>query len=200
MASYKLLIVVANNKDSQKTSTALLTLSTYYAEEDTKNLDSLFYYANKTLAITKGNTELEEQNVDALYYLAYHAYKTEQIDNAETYNAQVKSISEKLIYGMGLRNASLLSGFISEKENKPNLAIFNFENAYKVSKDYKLPQNVQFNTALELSSAYLRLEFPKKDISTVLFENLAIVDAPGIAIKEKAHFYFNLGVFYSECY
>jgi len=120
--------VVANNKDSQKTSTALLTLSTYYAEEDTKNLDSLFYYANKTLAITKGNTELEEQNVDALYYLAYHAYKTEQIDNAETYNAQVKSISEKLIYGMGLRNASLLSGFISEKENKPNLAIFNFEN------------------------------------------------------------------------
>ncbi|WP_396638534.1 histidine kinase dimerization/phosphoacceptor domain -containing protein [Maribacter sp. R77961] len=190
--------VVAKNEDSKKTSTALLALSAYYAQEDTQNLDSLYYYANKTLDVTKGNTELEEQNVDALSYLAYHAYKTEQIDSAKAYNAQVKSISEKLIYGMGLRSASVLSGFIGEKENKPNLAVFYFENAYKVSKDYKLPQNVQFNTALELSSAYLRLKFPKKDISTVLFENLAIVDAPGITVKEKAHFYFNLGVFYSD--
>jgi len=190
--------VVAKNKDSQKTGTALLALSTYYSEEDTENLDSLSYYANKTLVVTKGHTELEVQNLNALYYLAYHAYKTEQIDSAKAYNAQVKSISEKLTYGMGLRNASVLSGFIGEKENKPNLAVFYFENAYKVSKDYKLPQNVQFNTALELSSAYLRLKFPKKDISTVLFENLAIVDAPGIAVKEKAHFYFNLGVFYSD--
>lgn len=190
--------VVEKNKDSKKTPRALLALSNYYFEEDTQNLDSLFYYANKTLGETKGNTELQKQNAKVLYYLAYHAYKTEQIDSAKAYNAQVKSLSEKLTYGMGLRNASVLSGFIGEKENKPNLAIFNFENAYKVSKDYKLPQNVQFNTALELSNAYLRLKFPKKDISTILFENIAIVDAPGIAVKEKANFYFNLGVFYSE--
>lgn len=190
-------LVVAKNKDSKKTSTALIALSNYYFEEDTENIDSLYYYANKTIDVTKGNTELEVQNLNALYYLAHHAYKTEQIDSAKAYNAKVKSISEKLTYGMGLRNASVLSGFISEKENKPNLAVFYFENAYKVSKDYKLPQNVQFNTALELSSAYLRLKFPKKDISTVLFENLAKVDTPGIAVKEKAHFYFNLGIFYS---
>jgi len=157
--------VVAKNKDSKKTRTALLALSNYYFDEDTQNLDSLYYYANKTLGITKGNTELEEQKVDALYYLAYHAYKIEQIDSAKAYNAQVKSISEKLIYGMGLRNASLLSGFIGERENKPNLAIFYFENAYKITKDYNLPQKVQFNTALELSSAYLRLKFQKNDIS-----------------------------------
>lgn len=158
----------------------LLELCDYFKNSKSYNLDSLSYYANKALDFTKNNTNLNKQNVKALNYLSYHAYKTEKFNEAKAYNAQVKSISEKLNYGMGLRQASLRSGFISEKENSPSLAIFYFENAYSIAKDYKLPKNIIFKTALELSSAYLRNEFPKEDIANILFEIADTVEGPEI--------------------
>lgn len=190
--------VLKMNTTDEKRTTTLLAISEYYFREDTKSLDSLYHYANRALKRTKRSDDLEQQKADAHYYLAFHALKTGQIDTAKAYTTQVKELSGKLQYGLGIRNATILSGFISEKEKNQNVAAFYFENAYETAKDYKLPKEVIFNTALELSSAYLRFKFPKKDIAAILLESKTMVNDLGIPVKEKAQFYFNSGIFYSE--
>jgi len=173
-----------------------LALCRYYAEYNTKILDSLSYYANTALKLAESVSHFEAQKVEAVYYLGRHAIDTDAIGKAKACITQIKAISEPISYGMGFVYAAQLSGRISYKANNLNLAYLHFEKAYQTAKDYKLAEPIIFKEGIELSRVYLNNRYNKEIVSILLFENLAIVDHPDISINDRAFFYFYLGFYY----
>jgi len=193
-------ILLNKTYNKQKKATVLLEICKYYHTEKTRNLDSLSYYANTALKQISNNDNLLESKVDALYYKAYSlATKIDTIDKTTTYIAQIKTISEKLSYGMGLRYAAQLSAIISLNKNDTNMAILHYEKSYQIAKDYKLPKKIIFSDALDLCQIYFNNKYNKEIISNLLFENISIVEDDEIRLADRALFYFDLG-FYNDVY
>lgn len=188
--------LVNETKNKQEKVQSILALCNYYEEFTTRNLDSLYHYANKALNLTKGPSNLEGQNVDALYYLAFHAIKTEEITKANSYITQIKSISERQSYPIGLIHAEKLSASISYHENNVNMAILHVERAYQIAINYKLPKHVVFTNAIDLAGIYLNNRYNKEIVSNLLFENIDLADGHDTPLKDKAVFYFYLGFYY----
>ena len=185
--------------DKQEQVETILALCSYFKTSNTRELDSLSYYANKALKLSDSDTNFQEQKIEALYYLGRHAIEVQDLDKARSYISQIESISEWLSYGVGLMYASKLSGRMSEIENNFNMAFLNYEKAYQITKDYKLPNHIIFNTSLELSRIYLNNRYNKEIVSILLFENIDLIDDYNIPIEDKALFYFYLG-FYHDIY
>ena len=176
-----------------------LALCKYYEASNHRNLDSLLYYANAALKLSDTGIDYKKQKVEALYYLACYATEIEDTNKANGYIAQIKALSEQLSYGMGFVYEAKLYGRISNKENNLNMAFLNYEKAYQIAKDYKLPKHIIFNTALQLSRIYLMNRYNKEIVSILLKENIDLVEDHSIPIEDKARFYFDLG-FYNDIY
>jgi len=176
-----------------------LALCSYYKAFRTQKLDSLSYYANAALKLSESNINFKEQKIEALYYLGLHAIETQDVDKARSYINQIRAISEKLSYGKGLMYSAKLSGRMGDKENNLNMAFLNYEKAYQIAKDYKLPKHIIFNTALQLSRIYLMNRYNKEIVSILLKENIDLVEDHSIPIEDKARFYLDLG-FYNDIY
>ncbi|WP_396638537.1 histidine kinase dimerization/phosphoacceptor domain -containing protein [Maribacter sp. R77961] len=188
---------LVNDADTKKEKVkTILALCRHYKESYTIELDSLYYHANTALTLSDSDTDFQEEKVEALYYLARHAIEIEENNKAKSYITQIKSISEKISFGMGFVYAAKLSGRISYLENDLNMAFLNYEKAYQTAKDYKLPEPIIFNTALELIRIYSNNRYNKEIVAMLLFENVAIAENPNIAIKDSAFFYFYLGFYY----
>ena len=183
-------------RDKEENLKSILALCKYYKESYTKELDSLYYYANGALTLSDSDTDFQEQKVEALYYLARHAIEIEEYHKAKGCITQIKAISEKNSYGVGFVYAAKLSGRINYFKNDLNMAFLNYEKAYQTAKDYKLPEPIVFNTGLELIKIYLNNRYNKEIVAMLLFENAAIADDPDTPIKDSALFYFYLGFYY----
>jgi len=107
-------------RDKEENLKSILALCKYYKESYTKELDSLYYYANGALTLSDSDTDFQEQKVEALYYLARHAIEI-AYQTAKDYK-----LPEPIVFNTGLE---LIKIYLNNRYNKEIVAMLLFENA-----------------------------------------------------------------------
>jgi len=140
--------------DSQEKINTFLELGDYYGKIDTEDLDSMRYYANKALALTKLYENTEKEIVEANSILSDAEKYAKDYKKAMVYAQKGLALSEDLDYGHGLSISNKAIGYILIDQENFTEGLYYFNKAYELAKKYNEPTNKIIDIAIERNFLY----------------------------------------------
>jgi len=192
--SLHLLLKQTNNLERKND--LLIMFGNHYSNDAYYNKDSIFFYGNKALQLSKiqGNYKHEVRAHDLLWYVCF-----EEKYKKETYNHLKKmfEISEKNNYGEGLVKAHRRSSEINYILTNFKLSLEDEKKAYETAKAYKVSNVTLFSSTVLYAYNCFNYEKNVSLISKLLLEAEPFLDDPEIPYLYKAYYYQKLGDLYT---
>lgn len=188
--------LLKQTNDLKKRSDALFRLGYHYKSDAYYNKDSIFYYANKALELSKTQKNYKNQVKahDLLWYVCFEEkYKKETYGHLK----KIFEISKQNNYGDGLVLGHLRSSEINYILTNFKLALEDNKKAYETAKTYTVSNKTFFNVTVDYAFNCFQDEKSVPLISKLLLEAEPFKDAPYISYKNKAYYYRTLGDLYT---
>ena len=174
-----------------------LAVGSYYAQEGTLNIDSIYHYANVALKTPIGDLEDAEQRIDAQYLIGLAEIRQKNYSKALNIMENVAKRSKSMGYHQGERKGTTEMAYIHMKENKSLKSISYYEKAYGLAERYKEPEGVVLELMVDLCLEYIKIaDFSKA--SKLLEKAILVIDNPSVSQKTKCLFYLNSALFNFE--
>lgn len=174
-----------------------LELSLYYSKIDTENLDSIRYYGNQVLALSKKYEDIEEKKVEAYISLCYAEIYDGDFEKAIPYAQEALSVSERLDYGDGLLLSNKAMGRLLIDQGNFIEGLYHYNKAYEIAKSYQVANSTIIDLAIDLSTEYLLLEYTE-EASNLLIDATKLLDDPSVSLESKGIFYTNLAAIHQD--
>ena len=192
--SLHLLLKQTNNLERK--SDVLFGLGDHYSSDAYYNKDSIFYYANKALELSK--TQKNYKNEVKAHNLLWYVCFEEKYKN-KTYGhlKKIFEISKRNNYGDGVVLGHLRSSEINYILTNFQLALEDNKKAYETAKTYTVSNKTFFNATVDYAFNCFNNEKSVPLISKLLLEAEPFKDNPDIPYKSKAYYYRTLGDLYT---
>ncbi|WP_299762538.1 tetratricopeptide repeat protein [uncultured Dokdonia sp.] len=177
--------------DTKEKIDPFLELSLYYSKIDTENLDSIRYYANQALVLSKQYEDTEEKKVEAYISLCYADIYAGNFEKATPYAQEALALSKKLDYGDGLLFSNKALGRLLIDQENYTEGLYYYNKAYEVANKYGASKDKIIDVAIDLSTEYLLLEYTQ-EASNLLVDATKLLDDPSVSLESKGIFYTNL--------
>jgi len=191
-----LYLLLKQTNNLERKSDALFRLGYHYKSDAYYNKDSIFFYGNKALQLSKTqkNYKNEVKAHDLLWYVCFEEkYKNKTYGHLK----KIFEISKRNNYGDGLVLGHLRSSEINYILTNFKLALEDNKKAYETAKAYTVSNKTFFNVTVDYAFNCFNDEKSVPLISKLLLEAEPFKDDPDIPYKNKAYYYRTLGDLYT---
>ena len=192
--SLHLLLKQTNNLERKND--LLINLGNHYSTNTHYNKDSIFFYGNKALQLSKTQKNFKHE-IRAHDMLRYVCFEEKYKEETYSHIKKMFEISEKNNYGDGMVLVNHRYSEINYILTNYKLALEDNKKAYETAKTYTVSDRTFFTATVLYAYNCFDDEKNVPLISKLLLEAEPFLDNPENANKHKAYYYKTLGDLYA---